>query len=42
MNITIKSGLINLIKIGNCVQQIIKGTVKLSETQCGIDVADTY
>jgi hypothetical protein len=25
MNITIKSGLINLIKIGNYVQQIIKG-----------------
>jgi hypothetical protein len=42
MNITIKSGLINPIKMGNYIQQIIKGTAKLSETQCWIDVADAY
>jgi len=30
MNITIKSSLINLIKVGNYIQQIIKGPAKLS------------
>ncbi len=42
MNITIKSGLINLIKMGNYIQQIIKGTAKLSVTQCWINLAIAY
>jgi hypothetical protein len=39
MNITMKCGLINLIKMENCIQQIIKGPAKLSVAHWRIDLS---
>jgi hypothetical protein len=40
MNITIKSNLFNLIKMGNYIQHKIKGPAKLSVAQRWIDLAN--